>query len=311
VPSPTIAGTSGADNLVGTSADETIVGKQGDDILKGGGGHDTFVINAGDGKDTFADFMGFSTHSSVNPNESDTIKFVGTGLTASNMHLDQVGSDVVITFDGVANTQITLQNVSRAALDDLAGGKYGFIFDGQTAPTDSFDTMQPGTIFTEVQHDNTTTFLAESNDTVKGHDNSNDVINGGGGADTLTGLSDNDVLRGDAGNDVLIGGAGNDVLNGGTGNDRLDGGTGADKLTGGSGSDVFVFAKGYGADQILDFQKSYDKLDLHAFGLNGMAGLAKAAAISAGTNSMMLDFGGGDQLTILGLTKLSSTNIIF
>ena len=63
-----------------------------------------------------------------------------------------------------------------------------------------------------------------------------------------------DLISGFGGNDTLQGGAGDDRLFGDYGNDRLVGGTGDDLLEGGNGNDTFVFAPGYGRDEITDFR---------------------------------------------------------
>ncbi len=227
-PSPDVIGTTGADILTGTAVAQTVDGKAGNDTLTGGGGHDTFVVRAGDGSDTITDFMGSNPRPWLIAAESDTIKFSGAGMTAANMRILQSGENVVITFDGVENSQITLAKVWTSILDNQAGAAHGFVFDGQTAVTDSFDTMIPGAAMSQVAKANHVTFLTDDANTVSGLDNSADVINGQGGNDTLSGKSGNDVLRGDAGNDRLDGGLGDDVLVGGAGSDTLIGGGGSD-----------------------------------------------------------------------------------
>lgn len=72
-------------------------------------------------------------------------------------------------------------------------------------------------------------------------------------ADELTGTNGLDVLYGLGGDDTLNGGAGNDFLIGGDGDDTLNGGTGSDCMQGNAGNDVYVFAKGHGNDEIVDF----------------------------------------------------------
>lgn len=68
-------------------------------------------------------------------------------------------------------------------------------------------------------------------------------------------------LAGGAGRDRLDGGSAEDTLLGGAGVDRLTGGPGADTLAGGAGADVFVFARGFGADRVTDFEPGVDRLD--------------------------------------------------
>lgn len=63
-------------------------------------------------------------------------------------------------------------------------------------------------------------------------------------------------------------------------------------------------------DQVLDFSTG-DKLDLSAFGLDNMAQLSQAAKVTTANNSVVLDFGSGDRLTVFGLTKLTAAQVIF
>lgn len=77
------------------------------------------------------------------------------------------------------------------------------------------------------------------------------------------------VLTGEDG--VVSGGDGNDELRGGSGNDLVIGGSDKDIMTGNGGADTFVFEKGdlglsfASRDQITDFERGADKLDLCAF----------------------------------------------
>jgi len=87
-----------------------------------------------------------------------------------------------------------------------------------------------------------------------------DKINGTGDRDVFSGGAGKDVIKGFGGRDWLRGDGGNDILSGGSGRDLLDGGKGNDKMTGGAGTDVFVFAKGYGKDKIVDFDDDTDVL---------------------------------------------------
>lgn len=105
----------------------------------------------------------------------------------------------------------------------------------------------------------------------------NDVLYGGAGNDTLDGGSHDDSLYGGIGADTLLGGLGNDrlegeagadTLAGGDGADVLIGGLGGDRLTGGTGADRFVFRRTdesrQAPDEILDFERGVDKIDLSA-----------------------------------------------
>ncbi len=80
-----------------------------------------------------------------------------------------------------------------------------------------------------------------------------DVVYGSDRTGSFYWSSWNEFLHGEAGNDVLVGGAGNDSISGGLGNDLLDGGLGNDSLSGDVGNDTYIFRRGSGYDQILDF----------------------------------------------------------
>src|SRR2546426_4431479 len=72
----------------------------------------------------------------------------------------------------------------------------------------------------------------------------------------VTGTDDGDFLQGSPLADVISGLGGDDYIIAGAGNDTLDGGTGNDTLIGGPGSDTYLFGRGYGQDEIFDFQYS-------------------------------------------------------
>lgn len=121
-------------------------------------------------------------------------------------------------------------------------------------------------------------------------------VNGGSGNDTITGSKFADDLRGGGGNDTLNGGDGNDTLTGGSGNDVLNGGGGDDTMTGGAGKDTFVYATGYGNDRVTDFTKVTDQFDLSGTGVADYAALQ--LLMTETTQGVVIDFGGGDTLTI-------------
>ncbi len=72
----------------------------------------------------------------------------------------------------------------------------------------------------------------------------------------LYGFEDN-LFNGTDNAETIYSGAGNDTINSGDGNDILDGGTGDDQLNGWRGDDIYVFARGYGHDSILDYYNYY------------------------------------------------------
>jgi len=230
----------------------------------GSGGRKTSVINRSDSK-TIADFGGIGTGS--NPSaavlaEVDTLKFVGTGLTARNLLLTQNGADLEIAFEGVADTKVTLENFALENLENLTrdGGATvdlgNILFNGENSILDSFDVVNADFNQPKIFNRNTATFLNDLNNDILGFNKSNDVINGQGGDDIIDGLSGNDVLRGGEGKDLLRGGTGSDILVGGSGDDFLD--LGADRDI-----DTVVYRSGDGSDTVRNFNrgKGGDKLD--------------------------------------------------
>ena len=141
------------------------------------------------------------------------------------------------------------------------------------------------------------------NDVLAG-DRRDNVLKGGAGDDTLYGGPG-------GGDDIQVGNAGNDRLFGGQGNDWLDGDVGNDQLSGGSGADVFVFAPGHGADTIIDFTDTEDKIDLETFDLSGFDDLT----ISSTTNGASIDLSAHNGGTILlegfDMTNLDAADFLF
>jgi predicted extracellular nuclease/2',3'-cyclic-nucleotide 2'-phosphodiesterase (5'-nucleotidase family) len=260
-----LQGGPGMDTLSGAAGNDTLTGAKGNDSLTGGGGRDTFVFNLSDNTDTITDLGGVGKGS--NPTSSikaevDTLKFNGAGLTAQNMILTQNGSDLEITFNGVADSKVVLQDFAIENLDNLPSGEGNILFDGQTTIQDSFDVFDANSDRNQVFNRNSVTFLNSLDNNIRGFANSNDVLNAQAGNDTITGLSGDDLLRGEAGNDGLHGGLGKDTLLGGEGNDILIGGADNDILTGRSGNDSFRYATGaafkssaIGLDHITDFSR--------------------------------------------------------
>jgi len=128
-------------------------------------------------------------------------------------------------------------------------------------------------------------------------------------ANDLTGNNGANLIAGMKGDDALFGAAGADTVNGGGGSDRVNGGAGDDRLIGGTRADVFVFGMGDGRDRIADFATGQgDRLELdNALWGNGNQTAAQVVAtfahvVAAGVS---FDFGGGEVLTLAGLTTLT------
>jgi Ca2+-binding RTX toxin-like protein len=179
----------------------------------------------------------------------DTVQFIGPGLIAKYLQMEQKGKDVVLTFEGNDRTAVILKNIALDTIDNLddrtsTSLRVGnILFDGDKTIKDSFDVFNSDWYQNVVLNLNTTTFLNDLDNFVYGFDNSDDVINGQGGNDTLFGLGGNDILRGGSGNDVLIGGLGQN------------------QLVGNTGQDIFVIYPG-GISDVIDFTFGEDKIGL-------------------------------------------------
>jgi Ca2+-binding RTX toxin-like protein len=246
-------------------------------------------VHSGD-KLTIANFGGVGR--GVNPppeilSQVDTLQFSGSAFTPENMLLNQVGNDLIITFETDPTTEVVLKNFALDQLDNLTQGTWAstnvgnISFDQQTTIQDSFDVIDSDANIAQVIRPNTVTFLNALNNRTQGYDNSNDVINGLDGNDTLSGLSGDDKLRGGAGNDQLFGNQGNDYLLGGAGDDLLVGGSGNDTLNGGSGRDQFLLSPD-GNAVIQDFQLGQDSLAIAGGTIN------QVSTQISGNNTLLL-----------------------
>ena len=73
-------------------------------------------------------------------------------------------------------------------------------------------------------------------------------------------------------------------------------------MIGGAGDDVFIFAAGFGQDQILDFGDGADRLSLSSALLGAVAAndAAVLAAFATDTGAdVVLDFGGGQTIVLI------------
>ncbi|MEH1944176.1 MAG: calcium-binding protein [Nostoc sp.] len=293
-------------NIIGTNGNDTLKGSDGtditkDDTLTGNGGKDQFIYNYDTGIDTITDFGGVGK--GVNPSagiiaEVDSIKFQqGAGFTAQNMLLTQNGNNLEITFEGIDDAKVILQNFALENLNNLSKSTGAtvdlgnILFDGLPSITDNFDVFNANSTQSTIFKKNTVTFLNDLSNNVNGFDNSDDVINGQEGDDIIGGLSGNDILRGGAGNDTLTGGTGDDTLN-------ADYSSGDNLLDGDDGND-FLFASGY------QYYSSYNEQggDLRTLGnstLNGGAGNDNLSASGSTGDNLLSGGDGNDSVSVFG-----------
>ncbi|WP_420326120.1 calcium-binding protein [Mameliella sp.] len=228
--------------LTGNAGNDTIFGLGGADVLQGGDNDD--LLDGGPGNDSLIGGPGV-----------DELRG-GTG----NDTLDGgIGADSLIGGSGD---------------DRVIGGPVAELLDGSPGGSDTIDySAATGDLTLRLWNNTVVGDPVATGDTIRNFENAE----GGAGDDLIVGSLLDNVLRGNDGNDslyglggvdVLDGGPGNDQLRGGEGNDTLSGGTGMDLLIGGTETDTFLFFSitdpGLGAarDQILDFEKGLDVIDL-------------------------------------------------
>lgn len=100
----TVVGGGGRDTVLGGGGSDTLQGGGGSDLLTGGGGPDTFRFTRNDATDTIRDFR----------QGSDQIEILSGASRFRQLDIDNVGSDVQITF---ANTTIIVEDARAGQFD--------------------------------------------------------------------------------------------------------------------------------------------------------------------------------------------------
>jgi Ca2+-binding RTX toxin-like protein len=280
--------TDSQDLIEGNVGPDAIFGRGGDDYIKGGGGADW--LHGGDGSDT-ALYL-----DSLSAVEVNLVTGKGKGGTAEGDTLlsieNVVGSDFNDTIIG--NTEDNRLEGGKGhdilkgggGMDRLFGGEGNdvlevdglgdFVNGGDGIDTLVLKNSEYG-VWVNLEHG-----ILHSNGVKKGipprSDRVTDVENVAGTefSDQITGDNGANLLNGLGGHDRIFGGHGKDNLFGEDGDDLLNGGFAEDKLTGGAGVDTFqysnlidsVWIAGKPGDQILDFEKGIDKIDLESTGLD-------------------------------------------
>jgi Ca2+-binding RTX toxin-like protein len=299
----TLTGGAGADTLNGGAGADVLNGDAGNDTLNGGAGNDT--LDGGAGNDTLDGGLG---NDALNGGAGDDTLIVDSTADTVN---GGAGIDTVLA--GVANFTLgaNTENLTYTGAGAFTGT--GNILNNIITGGDGNDTL------TGLAGDDTLTGGAGA-DTLNGGDG-NDTLNGGVGADTLTGGAGNDALSGGAGqdnldggagNDTLAGGAGQDTLSGGAGNDTLIGGAGNDVMNGGAGNDIFVFAAGFGNDQIAGFDGNpagggQDLLDISEYALTAATFAASVTITDLGNDTQVAI--GADSFVLVGVNGVGANSI--
>ncbi|NRT56148.1 calcium-binding protein [Sphaerotilus uruguayifluvii] len=309
-----IADTSGENTLLGGTGDDLLIGRgtmaggAGDDqIWSGDYGHaDTYLFGLGDGQDSVSELG--SGPAADGGTQLDTLQF-GAGIGTDAVMLRRRDGDLAFVL--ASGESITFRDwfVDAAAQIERVVFADGSVWD--RAMLRSIAIAGAG---------------GDGADPLSGWEGS-DRLDGGAGDDTLLGGAGNDTLAGGDGRDSLDGGTGNDSLSGGDGDDLLIDASGSNTLEGGAGSDLLggsgTLAGGQGDDTLQSAQLS--SADTYLFGrgdgrdtiiergygsaqgstavdrlLLG-AGIDPAAtAVSRSGDDLVLDFGGGDMVTLQG-----------
>jgi len=309
-----INGGDGADVILGSAGNDTISGGRGDDTVFMGGGDDTFVWNPGDGNDTVEGQGGFDTLNFNGANVAEHIDISASGSHAqftrdvANISMDlggiekiafhALGGADVITVNDLTGTDVRQVAIDLSATGGGGDGAADSVIVNGSGGADHIVITQSGS---DIQVNGLTAQIS-----VSGAEAANDTlqVNGLGGADIIdaSGLAAGKIKL------LIDAGDGNDVITGSHGNDTL---------TGGAGDDLFVAKVGGAADTITDFVAGAgtpDKIDVQAFAAAGFHDfngvLAHATQTGADT---VIDFGGGDTLTLAGVTKtdLSADDFLF
>jgi len=333
----TITAYNGFCTLDGDEGDDVVIGGDGDDLLTSGLGSDK--VMGGLGNDTLrggeeangsldtldggfgADVFEIANLSGAIISYASTSIWVKIDLEAKTAYGSFAQGDVFV--NDVAFLEASQGNdIVRG--NSLANGFWGLGGNDYLSGRDGDDTLSGGSGNDTLRGDdgNDQLFSGLGKDRVDGGNgddfirtsNGNDTLLGGAGVDTLGGGSGGDLLNGNAGadlilasngNDRLLGGDDNDTMLGGGGRDTLTGGAGDDRLVGGSQNDRFNFAPGSGADLIVDFAGGAGPGDV--IGLIGWGAAfddftdVLAAASQVG-NNVVIDLGGGDSITLQGVT---------
>ena len=264
-----IYGSASSDTITGSAMADSLIGGDGDDVLSGLDGRDIFI--GGNGNDRLIGGLGDDLYRLEDVHQA--------GPLASDFAFD-----TVVEAAGGGTDTISITRVRDAAKYVLPEN----VENGRLFGTGAFE-------LTGNALDNLLTGNADTN-----------RLLGMQGNDTISGGDGKDIIGGGSGNDLLDGGNGNDKVSGGGGKDNVTGGTGNDTLTGGVAADIFVFEPGSGIDIITDFKDTGlagdDAIFVVAYGFSGIGDIGR----SASGDDLVLDFGGGNTVTILDYLQTHS-----
>ncbi|MFN5938855.1 MAG: calcium-binding protein, partial [Polaromonas sp.] len=300
-----IVGGAGNDILNGGTGDDVLEGRAGNDTLVGGAGNDTYRFAVGAGVDRIRDY-------DTTAGNTDVVSFDGVASTELTA-LERKGSDLIIKYG--TNDQLTVDKYFDSAGYRIEQFKFsdGVTWDEAAIRSRVINTGDDAGDFTDRRYANDlgATLYGEGrsllvggkgNDTLWAGSRASKLL-GGDGDDVLYGGNGYDTLEGGDGNDWLFGRDGDDVLDGGAGNDNLDGGSGFDVLKGGDGVDWLY---GRDGDDSLDGGAGNDYLD------GGLGNDTYRFAVGAGVDFISEydnTAGNTDVVTFAGVASTAITSL--
>ena len=307
----TVTGSAQADRITGLTGNDVLKGMAGSDTLFGGSGNDS--LDGGTGADNL--YGGKGNDAYVLDNAGDVV----TEFTGEGTDTVQASFSYVLT-----------ANVENLTLTGTLGRSgYGNTLDNSLTGNSGDNSLKgyAGNDAINGGAGNDTIDGGVGNDTMTGGlgndkfilDNVNDVVieNAGEGIDTeqasfscvLAANVENLILTGTLGrsgygntlDNVITGNSGGNSLKGYSGKDTLDGGAGNDTLSGGQGADTFVFGTANGSDTISDFSAAQGDT------INATAYHATPHTLTQNGANTVIDFGGGNVITVLNATTADVT----
>jgi len=274
--------------ITGNIAANTLNGGLGDDTLVGGAGNDIYVV------DSLLDVINENTNEGTDTVQS-SVTYILNDVNLENLTLTGTGN---IDATGNIGNNVITGNSGNNVLDGGAGTGQDTLIGGL-----GNDTYIYNSVLTTISE---TSAITNNVNTSGGIDTVISSISGytlGTNLDNLilAGIADMSGL-GNALANVITGNSGANTINAGDGADTLIGGGGVDNLLGGLGNDIFKFALGDSTtaarDQILDFTRAQDKIDVSSIDANGvLAGdTAFSNVILGNTQGTLVNFSAAGQL---------------
>jgi len=266
------------ENIYGgaSSGSYTIFGSNEDNVLTTGAGNNDVrgfggedVLSGGAGRDT------------LYGGTDDDVLFGGSGRDT------MFGGAGVDSFVGGTGSDVYYIDSTSETITEVAAGGFDHVLGDLTFNMGAFSNLL-----------DRSTLLGTGDHNLSGNARNN-LLAGNAGDNVISGANGSDTIFGDAGDDTIGGGAGGDVIFGNTGDDVL---------IGGGDGDTFVFANGWNADIISDFDvnQANEAIDLSAVSAirnfgdlsnNHLTTVNGNAVISVGTNTVTVSNVTAAQLT--------------